>query len=67
MIETLIVLYVLIGFLFSVGVWNAYNLDNSPEKHSVPKWLWTICITGSCLVWPLLVIKYILNKGKTSE
>ena len=67
MVGTLVVLYVLIGFLFSVGMWDAYNSDNSPEKYAVPRLLWTICITGSCLVWPLLVIKYILSKGKKSE
>ena len=67
MIEALAVLYLLIGFLFSVGMWNAYNSDNSTEKYAVPKWLWTICITGSCLVWPLLVIKYFISKGKKSE
>ena len=34
MVGTLVVLYVLIGFLFSVGMWDAYNSDNSPEKHA---------------------------------
>jgi len=62
-LETLLAIYLLIGFTISCFVWKAYKEDDGNiVRDSIPKWVWGILITSYCLIWPVAVIIYKLKK-----
>lgn len=61
MISTsLLILYLIVGYVFAFYTWNAYDEDDSVEKDVIPKWMWVIIINGACLIWPYFVIKWFI-------
>ena len=66
MIESLTVLYLLVGFMFSCAVWKEYDKDTSAAKDAIPKWIFALSITLVCLVWPIMLIRYLIVKQRRS-
>lgn len=62
MIESIIALYLLIGFIISHYVWKEYKADDDPAKYSIPKWCWVVLVTGYCLLWPVAVVYWVFKR-----
>lgn len=63
MIESIIIIYLVVGFTLSCFVWKEYDKDTSVERDAIPKWVWSLCITAASLLWPITMLVCIF-KGK---
>lgn len=57
----ILILYLIVGYVVAFFCLNAYDEDDGVEKDVVPKWaVWTI-VTILSLLWPVMLIKYLIE------
>ena len=64
MIIILILAYCVIGAIFSHGITKEYRQDQSNDLNEFSPTFVKVCIVGSSILWPLLVITAIYQKIK---
>ncbi len=58
----ILIIYLIVGYVVAFFCLNAYDEDESVEKDVVPKWVvWTL-ITVLSLLWPIMLIKYFIER-----
>jgi len=60
----LIILYCIIGAIFTHGITKEYHQDTSNELNNFSPTFVKVCIFAAAICWPLLVITAIYQKTK---